>query len=202
MLPPQSYDDIRECVARTIFRYEASDIVDVLSHEASIGPIVSSDHCDFLDLQNAIQYVQENKDEDVLSEIHNVLSEYFNQTIDNFMGLPIDIDDNYRMSKEFDENYTWLERNYFEMFGLWSPRILYLYVNDKVKGRKILYTEHESERHTFCPMINNEINMKKCKSCPLCNIIEDNKGSLTYNNRRKTYYCKYLEMLKQDYDEF
>lgn len=202
MQAPENYYNIRNIVSDTIFRYDASDIIEVLTSTSDmIGPIIPADHCKSLELKDAIKYIQENKDNDLLDELHEVFEEYFNNIIDSFLNLPVD-NEEYFGFNEFDKDYLWIEKNYLIMFGLWSPRILHLYVSDNIEGGKILYHDHEGQRYTFCPMFNDEINMVKCKACPFFGIKKDNPNSLMYKDRGKKYFCKYLEFTGDDYDEF
>lgn len=202
MQPPQKYEDIQEIVHKSIFKYNASDIIDILTFQSSIGPIIPLDHCEQFQIKNAIEYLQENPDSDIIEEINLIFKEYFNIIIDEFMSIPVDLDENYFCSHEFNEDYMWLEKNYFIIFGLWSPRILYLYVNDDIKGRKILYHEHDSEKYTFCPMFDTEININQCKKCPLLHIKEENHNNLKYYNNSKKLYCKYYELVGENDDEY
>lgn len=197
MQHPEKYEDIKYIVEETIRKRNPSDVISVLSFECDIGPIIPMYHCETLELYDALFQIKENHDEEMLKEIHGIFKEYFDKIINYFMSLPMGLD-----GVNFDEDYLLAEKGYYIMFGIWSPRILLLSVDENFIGKKILYHEYELKKYTFCPMKNNEIGMKECSMCPLFSIKHVNEKFLLNNSSvKKIYFCKYEELTGEKLDE-
>jgi len=197
MRHPKKYEDIQHVVEETIHKRSPSDIISVLSFECEIGPIIPWEHCEKLQIHEALLQVKENNDEEVLREVHSIFKEYFDKIIDYFMSFPMGLD-----GSVFDDDYLLIEKGYYLMFGLWSPRILLLSVDENLEGKKILYHEFELQKYTFCPMKSDEIRMKECSKCPLFLIKQKkSENSTNISKEVKTYFCKYMEMIGEKFDE-
>lgn len=200
MLLPKVYNDIRDIVTESIFSYDPKDIISVLTCECSIGPIIPLEHVEMLELYPALLHVKMNKDFDLLEEIHSILSEYINPLLEFFYQAAMFNEEiNYINVNDFDNKYLWAEKYLFEMFNICSPRMIASY-NSDYNGEKILYHELEGNRYTLCPMLDSEINMKKCLSCPFCLKIEEKYRNS--ENFKVRYNCKYNEFLKEGEEEY
>jgi len=60
MYHPKKYEDIQFIVEEMIHKRNPSDIISVLSFECEIGPIIPLDHCEKLQLYEALFQIKEN----------------------------------------------------------------------------------------------------------------------------------------------
>lgn len=200
MLLPKVYGDIKDIVTESIFSYQSKDIISVLTCECAIGPVIPLEHIEMLELHPALDHVKKYKDLEVLEEIHSILADYINPLLEFFYQAAIFNDDiNYLNSQNFDKKYLWTEKYLFEMFNIWSPRMIASY-NGDYDGNKIFYHELEGNRYTLCPMVDSEVNMKRCTTCPFCLKIEEK--SRNSKNLKVRYNCKYDEFLTKGEEEY
>ncbi len=199
MLFPQSYADVYDKVNHTILFNDPHEIIIALTHESSIGPIIPLDHFEKLDLSSAIYQIQESKYDDIelINQVHITIEEYFNIVIDyyNLIYKSINSKDYFNGSK-FDKEYLYAEKLYLNLFGIYSPRILFLNSSNFI-GDKILYHEIDGIKYTFCPLKETETQMKKCKDCPLVRVKKQENGLKSLN----LHYCKYRELIGYDDDD-
>jgi len=165
---PTEYEDVKDIVTETIFSYELDSIVEVLSFSYSIGPILPIEHIVELQIQEAITAINDSYDDRLLDEIHNTLKIYVGQKIRIFSSAAKKFlnNDNYKLNIVFDESFLWCERFYFDMFGIWSPRMIVIDSLKEHDGRELNFYEHNFERHCYCPMRKSEIKKELCDTCP------------------------------------
>lgn len=183
---PLSYGDLIPQITESLYVYSSDDLINLFSTHTPLGSIIPSKVCKSLELKEIIEILQTSDEimEDLLDEIHNTLSSYFEEKIRIFNSVAQSyIDGSLPSSNDFNKEYLWAERMYFSVFGLWSPRMIAIYLNDD-KGSKIIASEYNYEKYGYCYMENNEINLNKCLSCPFLHLLNDD------------VYCKYRNKVR------
>ena len=161
-LPPRNYNDIKHIVQATLLTQNPKDIIQILTAYTQYGQIMPVNDAEYFQLEELLAYAAHNRSAAVMGEIHETLSEYFNNVIENVTLAA-------RMEKTASTNKReeYIIDKWFEWFGIWPPQIQQCLTT--TASQPIISEEYEDGEYTFCPKYKTEINVDNvCKSagCP------------------------------------
>jgi len=176
--PPESYDDIRHIIQATLYSEPPRKVVKALTCTTSLGQIMPVSTADKLGLEACIAYIQSQRSEAVLEEIHKSLSPFVENMVIN-LSLAAQEESLFTYASSELERQTWDQ--WYEWFGIWLPETQKAFTKKAAtEGNEIIAEVYEDgSEYTYCPKYDTEINVHsvcRASKCPFYNEIRTASG--------------------------